>query len=48
MGLTVANVKVTQFRALKRAADLERIATASGDRAPCRGKTRNDLKTTLS
>src|SRR3989440_4938800 len=27
MGLTVANVKVLQFRALKRAADLERVVT---------------------
>jgi RNA polymerase sigma-70 factor (ECF subfamily) len=26
MGLTVANVKVLQFRALKRAADLEHVA----------------------
>src|SRR5205807_1439964 len=28
MGLTVANVKVLQFRALKRAADLEQVAAA--------------------
>ena len=29
LGLTEANVKVLQFRALKRAADLEQIATGS-------------------
>ncbi len=46
MGLTVANVKVIQFRALKRAADLGHIATASGDIAPHPGKTRKDSKTT--
>jgi hypothetical protein len=27
MGVTVANVKVLQFRALKRAADLEQVVT---------------------
>jgi RNA polymerase sigma-70 factor (ECF subfamily) len=29
MGLTVSNVKILQFRALRRAADLEQVATAT-------------------
>jgi hypothetical protein len=31
MGLTVANVKVLQFRALKRAAHLEQVITVQQD-----------------
>jgi RNA polymerase sigma-70 factor (ECF subfamily) len=33
MGVTEANVKVLQFRALKRAADLEQVVTEQEDRA---------------
>jgi RNA polymerase sigma-70 factor, ECF subfamily len=33
LGVTEANVKVLQFRALKRAADLEQVATEQDDRA---------------
>lgn len=46
MGLTVANVKVIQLRALKSAADLGHSATTRRKRAPHQGKTRQDSKTT--